>query len=202
MLARGQAMFLLIPSLSKTKYLHPGKVIESDGSSFTAEFEEAIILELGSDVIVFCEVNRKFCQQGAIVREIRSSPEVGIIFERCGEVVSAEGRESYRVSTAATEITAGVGRESACPVLDVSNEGFAAVTAKKLNLGSIVPIKLHGEGHTLDTTARVQTLRERPDGKFRYGFLVPRDDVAARKFLQRLTAAMQQMQLKRIRGVA
>jgi hypothetical protein len=202
MLASGQPMFLLIPSPSKTKYLYPGTVIKSDRTSFTAKFEDAIMPEVGSDVIAFCESNQKFCQQGAKVREILVGDEVGIVFERVGEVVSAESRESYRVSTAATEMTVGVGKESTCPVLDLSNEGFAAVTAKKLTLGSVVPVTLHGEGHALETTARVQTVRERPDGKFRCGFLVPRDDAAARKTLQQLTSLMQRLQLQRIRGVA
>ncbi len=202
MLAKGQSMFLLLPSPSKTKYLHPGTVIKSDRTSFTAIFEDAITPELGSDVIAFCETNRRFCQQGAIVREILLTPQNAIVFERSGEIVSAESRESYRVSTAATDIIVGIGRETACQVLDVSNEGFAAVTASKLALGSVVHIKLHGEDHALETTARVQTLRERPDGKFRCGFLVPQSDAAARKTLQQLTSLMQRLQLKRIRGVA
>jgi hypothetical protein len=202
MLAKGQDMFLLIPSPSKKKYLHTGKVIESNSTSFTAIFEDGIAPEVGSDVIAFCEVNKRFCQQGAIVREIRSEPEPAIVFDRSGEVVSAESRESYRVSTAATPMTASVGPETNCPVLDVSNEGFAAVTAKKLTLGSVVPIKLRSEGQTFEATARVQTLRERPDGKFRCGFLVPQSETAARKSLQQLTALMQREQLKRIRGAA
>jgi hypothetical protein len=102
----------------------------------------------------------------------------------------------------ATEITVGVGREKSCPVVDVSTEGFAAVTGKKVGLGSVVPVKLNGEGHFFETTARVQTMRERPDGKFRHGFLVPRNNLPARKALQQLTAAMQRLQLKRIRGAA
>ncbi|MGA2583592.1 MAG: PilZ domain-containing protein [Tepidisphaeraceae bacterium] len=202
MLAVGKSMFLLIPSPSKTKFLHPGKVIESDCTRFAAEFEDAIAPEVGSDVNAFCEVNGQFYQQGAIVREIRAGLPVVIAFGRNGEVVSAENRQTYRVNVAASDISAAVGRESACAVLDVSPEGFAAVTSKKVSLGSIVPIKLHGEGHALEAPARVQTMRERPDGKFRYGFLVPRNNVLARKSLQQLSAAMQRLQLKRIRGAA
>jgi hypothetical protein len=202
MLAVGNAMFLLIPSPSKTRFLHPGKVIESDCTSFTAEFENAVAPEIGSDVNAFCEVNGQFYQQGAIVREIRPGVMVVIAFSRSGEVVSAENRQTFRVNVAAADIQAAVGRESACTVVDVSPEGFAAVTSKKVDVGSIVPIKLHGEGHALEAPARVQTMRQRPDGKFRYGFLVPRNNVLARKSLQQLSATMQRLHLKRIRGAA
>lgn len=196
-------MFLLIPSASNARYLYPGKVIQSNSATFSAQFEDPISPQIASDVTALCEVNGKFFQEGAVVLDVVKGLENCFAFARSGEIVSAESRQTYRVSVAANDdVTLVVGRDASCPVLDVSPEGFAAVTAKQLNLGSVVPITLIGDVHTVHGTARIQTVRERRDGKFRYGFLVPRNDLQARKALQQLSAAMQRRQLKRIRGAA
>ena len=53
----------MIPSPSKGRILHPGKVIESNSTSFVVEFAEPIAPAVDSDVNVYCEVNGKFFQQ-------------------------------------------------------------------------------------------------------------------------------------------
>ena len=200
MLLVGNAVFLLIPSPSKKRVLHPGIVIESDSTSFVGQFEDAITPPLESDVNAFCEVNGKFFQQGAAISELR--PGNVIAFRRMGEVVSAESRQTYRVSVASSDFVARIGKRSPCALIDISPEGFAAIVSDRLNLGSVVQVKLEAEGQTLDTPARVQTLKELPSGEFRYGFLVPQKNIAARKALQIISAQMQRLQLKRLRGAA
>jgi PilZ domain len=202
MLSVGNAMYLLIPSPSKKRVLHPGKVIESDATSFAAEFEESIAPPVGGDVNAFCEVRGKFFQQGAVVSEIRTNNPCVIVFRRNGEPVSAESRQTYRVSLVTSEFVVDVDKESGCRVLDISPEGFAAFTSRKLSLGSMVKIRLTGEGETFEASARVQTVQERGAGKFRYGFLVPQNNAAARKKMQQISIEMQRMQLKRLRGAA
>lgn len=202
MLAVGNAVFLLIPSPSKRRILHPGVVIESDSTTFVAEFEYPVAPPLDSDVNAYCEVNGKFFQQGARVTEIHTGTSCVIVFQRVGEPVSAESRQTYRVSLVAADFIAQVDKETQCQVLDISPEGFSAITSRKLNLGSLVQIKVAGEGQTFETPARVQTVKERSDGKFRYGFLVPHENIAARKTMQLLSVTMQRLQLKRLRGVA
>ncbi len=202
MLAVGNAVFLLIPSPSKRRILHPGVVIESDSTSFVAEFEYPVAPPLDADVNAYCEVNGKFFQQGARVTDVRTGPGCAIVFRRVGQPVSAESRQTYRVSLVAANFIAQVGNETQCQVLDISAEGFAAITSRKLALGSLVQISVTGEGQTFEAPARVQTVKERNDGKFRYGFLVPSENVAARKTMQELSVTLQRLELKRLRGVA
>ena len=126
-----------------------------------------------------------------------------IAFRRMGESVSAESRQTYRVSLAAADFVARVDKETGCQVLDISPEGFAAITSRKLYLGSMVQIKVTGEGESFESPVRAETLQERPkDGKFRYGFLVPRHNIPARTTMQKVSATMQRLQLKRLSGVA
>jgi len=202
MLSVGNAVHLLIPSPSKRRVLHPGKVIESNATSFVAEFEETINPAVDSDVNAYCEVRGKFFQQGAVVSEIRTSDPCVIAFRRGGEPVSAESRQTYRVSLVTAEFVVDVDKEPGCQVLDISPEGFAAITKRKLNLGSVVKIRIAGEGHTFEASARVQTVQERGAGKFRYGFLVPESHVVARKKMQQISMEMQRLHLKRLRGAA
>jgi hypothetical protein len=202
MLCVGNPVFLLIPSPSKKRILHPGEVIESSSTSFVARFFDPIAPAVDSDVNAFCEVNGKFFQQGAVVVELREGPGNIIAFRRNGEPVSAEARQTYRVSVLNADFSAKVGKRGACPVLDISPEGFAAILSERLNLGSVVEIQLMADGKCVSTPARVQTVKEKSEKEFRYGFLVPRANIAARKAFQTISAEMQRLQLKRLRGAA
>ena len=202
MLSVGNAVFLLIPSQSKKRILHPGEVVESGPTTFTAKFADPIAPTVDCDVNAFCEVNGKFFQQGALVTEIRPGPPNVIAFRRNGEPVSAETRQSFRISVANEGFTSRVERVRSCSVVDISPEGFAAVVTDRLDLGSVVKIKLDCDAQTVESPARVQSVKDLPTGQFRYGFLVPRGNTAARKMLQKISADMQRLQLKRIRRAA
>jgi PilZ domain len=203
MLEAGNPMFLLIPSPSNERVLHPGTVIESDRSSFVAKFEETIAPAIGADLNAFCEVRGQLFQQGATVIEFRDQGDRPLIaFKRSGEPISAENRQTFRVSISAANITARVDRERSCPVVDISPEGFAVIAAKKYTLGSLVQCSFTYEETTVTATARVQAMQVKKDGKLRYGLLVPRSNAAARKSLQQISAAAQRMQLRRRRGAA
>src|SRR5580658_7505144 len=138
MLAVGNAVHLLIPSTSKKRILHPGQVIESDPLRFVAKFDDPIAPPVDSDVNAFCEVNGKFFQQGAVVLEIRPGQGNVIAFRRNGEPVSAESRQTYRVTVVSEGFTARLDKLRGCSVVDISPEGFAAVVADRLNLGSVM----------------------------------------------------------------
>jgi hypothetical protein len=203
MLMAGADMFLLIPDRSNDRVLHRGRVIESNAELFVAEFEEQICPALDSDVNAYGEVRGKFFQQGAKVTETRIvGPRSVIVFARCGEVVSAENRQTFRVSTVNACITARVGKEKNCPVADVSPEGFSAVVGGELKVGSLVPVEFQYEGVVVNTPSRVQTAKIRPDGKVRYGFLAPDKNSPARKALQQITSSLQRAQLRRLSGAA
>ena len=203
MLATGTEMYLLIPDASNKRILHPGKVIESDAQGFVGEFEEPIAPPVGADVNAYGKVRGKFFQQGAAGVAIRQTePQPVIAFTRVGELVSAENRQTYRVCVAMAGIAARIESEKKCAVVDMSAEGFGAVASKVYELGSLVQVAIEYEGHAISTLARVQTVKARPDGKFRYGFLVNEKKNSPRKALEQISASVQRQQLRRLAGAA
>jgi hypothetical protein len=193
-------LFLLIPGKSKTRTLHPGKVIELDGSTYTAAFETCLTIDAGTEVVVYAEVNGKFFQQGAKVILVRQSEPTAIVaFTQVGEPVSAESRQTYRVSTVTSGICAKVDRERDCPLVDVSPEGFAIITAREYAIGSMANVEFSHETMKISTAARVQTVKALPGGKFRHGFLAGEKKSPARKSLEQISIAMQRQQLRRMR---
>lgn len=203
MLFLGTEMFLLIPSPSNEKVLHPGKVLQSDQATFTAEFEEPIAPPVDSDVNTYGAVNNKFFQQGAVVTEIiQAGPNAIIAFKRVGAPVSAENRQTFRVSVVTIGIQSVVDKEKSCHVVDLSPEGFGVIAAREYRRGALVPIAFHHEGLTIESAARVQTIKPRYDKKFRYGFLVSGKTNPAVKQLAQLSSAIQRQQLRRLAGVA
>jgi hypothetical protein len=84
----------------------------------------------------------------------------------------------------------------------VSSEGFAAITRREYAIGSTIRVEFSFQAQTVCTNARVQTLKLRPDGKFRYGFYVAEKGSPARKALSAISLAVQRQQLKRLSGTA
>ena len=203
MLASGTSMLLLIPNQANKRVLHPGRVLESDGERAICQFEEMITPVEGADVIAFGLIKEKFFQQSVRVKTFHPTTDTPIIeLTRMGEPVSAEQRQAYRVSVASCDVRAKVGKEPNCLVVDISAEGFGAITAAEHKLGSVVPILFSLEQHTINTSVRVQTARQRADGKFRYGFLVAEKLNPARKTLHAMSMVMQRRQLQRLAGAA
>lgn len=204
MLAKDAEMFLMIPAESKKKrVMHAGKVLESNNTHFVAEFADSINLTAEENVVAFGERGGKFFQQGAIVREVRAAGQKPVfMFERVGEAVSAEQRQIFRVSTANSAILAQIGKEKNCRVVDISPEGFGAISKVQLELGALVSVSFSHEQQTVSTMARVQTVKHRHDGSFRYGFLAPDRNSDARKTLAKLAGTFQRLQLQRLSGAA
>lgn len=203
MLATGTPMYLLIPSASNERILHPGKVLAANAQTFEAEFDEAVAPEVGADTVAFGEVRGKFMQQGARVTEVRSDGgKLSFVFQRIGEAVSAEQRQTYRVSSVTTGIVARIGKEERCAVVDISPEGFGAILRQKPEVGSLVNVLLRFWSEDLSDSFRVQTVQTRPDGKFRCGFLAVEKNSPSRRALQKISMTLQRAQLSRLSGAA
>ena len=200
MLAVGTPLFLLVPDSSKTRVLHSGKVVGLDGGIFVVQLDEPMPLAEGTDVVAFACVRNKFMQQGAVVVGAQGDAAIenGLTLTLVGEAVSAESRQTYRVSVAVANFKAAIGKETDCQVVDVSPEGFAAIAKAEHRIGSNVQVNFSVEGQTVSAAARVQTVKTRDDGKFRYGFLIAQKGTPARKALQAISAAIQRQQLKRL----
>jgi len=203
MLHNDQNMFLLLPGDSEKRVLQPGKVIESSAPSFSIAFDEPIELPVGLDTLAFCEVRGKFFQQGASLVEVREGGPASIyVFNRVGDPVSAEQRQTFRVSVAAAQIYAQLGKQKQCLVVDISPEGLAVIADAGLTLGSMQKISTSYEQNTILADARIQTIKILPSGKARYGLLIPSSDAVARKTLLKTSMDFQRRQLKRLAGAA
>ncbi|CAN5555872.1 hypothetical protein BH10PLA1_BH10PLA1_19400 [soil metagenome] len=204
MLEVGTAMYLLLNSEGKERVLRLGKVVTSSPTAFSAEFGDSINCTVGNDMIVFAESRGRFFQQGVSVTQIQPAEQKIVIdFLRVGDLVSAEQRQTFRVSVVTKAMEATIDKETDCKVVDLSPEGFGAIVEKSLALGSLVPIAVSCDGKTKFTaTARVQTIKILPDGSRRYGFLVPDKKSSARKAMQEISSTFQREQLRRLAGAA
>lgn len=154
-------------------------------------------------------------QAARIVSLIERDPEAGdactaddacgpiFEFELTGEPASAESRQHYRVSTVMSDLTAKLGSEDACQLLDVSARGFSVVASEKYSVGAVVDATLRFEGRALPGQVCIQSVRELNKGKIRYGLHPVGDpDVGGDvfKLLHRICMTVQREQLQRLAG--
>jgi len=125
-------------------------------------------------------------------------------FQTTGEAVSAENRQCYRVSTVvASAVSAELNDQQSCPVLDVSATGFSVLCDAELRPGQVVRTKLEHEQQQCSGTAIVQSAKELPDGRTRYGMYCAGNEKSngdLLKGLQRISASLQRQQLRRMTG--
>ncbi len=201
MLTVGTSVFISIPDESKEPIFHVGKVIETDAEMFMAEFDQVQALPVGFNVSAFGEVDGKFYQQKAVVREInRVKPHPIMTFQRSGSLILAEKRASYRVHISRAIISGRIGDEIRCIVTDVSPEGFGAITGKSLQIGSSVNVHIEYEKEVLKGHVCVQSVGAMSNGKHRCGFLVPEKDAKMRRSLERIASMIQRRHLRTIAG--
>lgn len=166
--------FFQVPNESNERVLHAGTVVSHDDGTFTMQMEEVgAPLEPGTSVLVYCEVDGRFMQQAARIEALNvgedetMGPLVG--FVTTGNPVSAESRECYRTSTVMTDLTATVGDESSCQLVDVSATGFAVIAAAPYGVGSQVDVTIRYEGKVYAGRASVQSIKDFGPDKVRYG---------------------------------
>ncbi len=110
-----------IPDNTRDRVLYEGEVVEVTNETFVARFDEAIPAVIGANVFAHAEVNQKFMQQAATVQAVlQTEPPQVLAFARTGEPISAESRNSYRVSLAASAIPMTINQDDKCQLLDVS----------------------------------------------------------------------------------
>ncbi len=212
MLGVDKEFFLQISGESDRRILHPAKVVGVSDGLYTAEFEETDIeVEAEQEILVFYNQKRDFVKQAARVTDApqeesalqEESPETPgtFTFETLGDVVSAENRECYRVSTVMSELTAIFGEERDCAILDISNTGFAVSSNKLHEVASIVEVILNHDGVEYTGTVCIQSVRELHRGKIRYGVSCIADKSIPNDLLEgvrRMSITTQRDQLRRL----
>ncbi|MHC4428160.1 MAG: PilZ domain-containing protein [Planctomycetota bacterium] len=203
MLASDTKVFLNIPRGSRMHLLHPALIKDAGKRGYTAELDEAdVLLGPGQELFVYYYLRHKFVKQAARVDAVmQNEPTLVVGFQTTGEPMPAETRESFRVSTVMADLTATVGAEDECRLLDVSNTGFAVEATQRYELGQVVSVTLRYQGRQFSGKARVQSIRELDLGKVRYGLHAVEDRASGgdvRKGQQHISAAVEREQLRRL----
>ena len=197
MLGVGTPIFIIVPDESKELVFHHGKVLDSDDETFIAEFDHLQSLPVGFSVSAYNEVDGKFYEQKAVITALgRTKPNPVITFQRIGEPVSAERRGSYRVRMLKITLEGRIGEERRCSVMDISPEGFSAITRKAMDIRSSVSVCIEYENHIIEGPVYVQSVSHLHSGKYRCGFLVPERNVKMRRSLERLSSKIQRLHLR------
>lgn len=142
-------------------------------------------------------------EAAAAVPEKKKEGPVFVI-EPVGDPISAESRQSYRVSTISAGIQARMGSESGLQVQDLSATGFALLADKKYKIGQTVEVAIRYGDESCHGKASIQSFRELESGRLRYGVRAIEEDPHAQTFLrtlQRISLAVQREQLARSGGV-
>lgn len=202
MLSTETGIFLQIPDKSETRTLHPARVAEVTDGIYTVQVEEKDLpLHAGQDVFIYFEINRKFMRQSARIDAIMQADSEQVVgLETIGKPLPAENRECFRVSTVMAGLTATVGAEEQCPVLDASATGFAVLTNLRYSIGSVLKITLPYQGSRFTGKGRVHSARETSSDRFRIGLACADDQKAGdelREGLNTITMSIQREQLRR-----
>lgn len=207
MVGIGTGFHFQLPSKSKQRILHPAKVVGLKDDVYTAEVEEqSLAIESELDVLVFFEKGRDFVQQAARVESVDESDEQQTItLTTTGEPVSAESRQCYRVSTVMIDLTADLGQECGCQVLDVSTTGFSVIAAERYSVGNVVDGVIEYDNEHYSGRLSIQSVRELSRGRIRYGLHCTAGRNAPgnlAKGLQQMSVKIQRTQLARLAGRA
>ena len=205
MIGMSTELFFQFPSETSKRVLHPVEVVEVSDDVFTARFEEpGLMPEPEQNVLVYYEIRREFMQQSAqVVAVLETQPTATFAFKTTGDPVSAEGRECYRARAMFLDVTCRFGDERDCPLQDVSATGLAVVAEPGLKIGDTVGVSFAFDGVRAEGTACVQSVRELASGRARYGLHSIGREKADREFrdaLNRISLAVQRLQLKRLSG--
>ena len=225
---RGTSLFLQRPEEFADRILHAGEVIGERNGVFTVELEEPIALQLGQDVNIYREVERQFMQQPARIvaaPAARSAGEAGdagdtgdtddeataqeqdgpdrdrrFSLQTNGNLISAECRECYRVSTVMANLTATIGDEDHCLLTDISATGFSVIASARHEIETIVPATLRYEDKQFAGDARIKSIKDLVSGQTRYGLRSLEERRRRQKLAQgqqQIAAGVQRQQLRR-----
>ncbi len=205
MLSVDSGFYLHIPEESKDRILRPAKILGMVDGICTAKLEEeGIQIRDETDVFIYYEIERVFTQQAAHVTAVDNEDLCPVIeFRTTGEPVSVEGRQAFRVSAAATDLTAKLGDQNDCQLLDVSCSGFSVVASAGHSIAKVLDVTLWNEGRAYSGKAVVQSIRELAPGRIRYGLHCAEGRAAQPELLEALrilTLALQREQLRRMAG--
>ena len=196
--------YLQIADESEERILYPATVQEWNENEYTAGLQkDDLALEAGQEVLVYYEIEREFMKQGARIElDSKTDSTPAFRFELTGEPVSAERRQSYRVSTVMAEVSATFEAEENCPVHDVSATGFAVVASKRYRTATVVDATVRYAGIAVSGKGRIESVRELQPNLIRFGVHCISDKETGGTLqagLQKIWTSVQRQHLRRLK---
>ena len=189
--------------------LHAAEIAEAQHPKYAAFFKQDVPdVEVGQEVLVYYERKREFMQQAARIEsttQTEDDEQLRFEFELTGEVISAESRQCFRVSTVISDMTADLGDEADCQLMDVSVTGFAVTASTVHKIGQVVKAKLRHQDQEFSGAVRIQSIRELGPGQIRYGLHGLSTLEGGGNLLRGIaliSTAVQRQQLQRLAGVS
>lgn len=204
MLKKDQKVFVRLPKedAPPKRTLRPGVIAAVEEDRFVVQLEDACDgIEESMDAFVHFDEKRKFFQQSMKVVQKQSAEPPVFAMKLQGQAVSAESRQNYRVSCLGANVTATVGDEAGCAVVDLSATGLAFYSHEAREAGQQVRIKLSHGGKEYSGRATIQSVRKINPRQTRYGVHCiedKKDNLASS--LSSINAAIQSEQLRRLAG--
>lgn len=199
-----QEIFFRLPGEGSRRVLHPARILASTPRSCTAQLLEPATIAPDADLHVLYKVASRFVQCPIRIEAIVEGPEGPVVsFFPSGDAVSANSRECFRVSTAVSRLTATLGDEPACPVMDLSAAGLSIVSNRAHAIGDRLDVAISYQGHTYTGAACVQSAKDLGRGRTRYGLLCLKGRAGEGNLsagLGIICSAIQLMQLRRLAG--
>jgi len=201
MLKTGDRIHFLNPEFTDKRVLHTGTVQALEDGEVVADFPPpSFPVEADGEFIVFYESRRQFVQHMARIAEVRETePMLVARLELVGDTAPAEGREHYRVTTISADVTATLGDEQECKVVDVSSTGFAVLSTQACSIGESLQASIKHEDEVCSGLVVVQSVLERRDST-RYGLRYVNQGDTPSQFesgLNQISLAVQREQLAR-----
>jgi hypothetical protein len=192
---------------SETRLLRSSTVTETEDEHFTVEFgEEKIRFEVGQELLCYFDGEREFMQQAVrLVELVAEEPQLVARLATVGDPISAESRQTYRVSTISVDIFAKVGEERGLSVQDVSATGFAVNAKGSYPIGTTFPVSITFEDDMYSGVAAIQSVQQLRPGRIRYGLHALAEDPGAGDLLDGLhqvSLAVRRERLKRNSGMS
>jgi len=192
--------FLQLPGSGQERPLYPGRVNEVSsrgyGGYFRVHDQE---VRRGMEIQIGFQIDGKFALQPVRVASVQpEGEEVRIALEILGDPVSADTRQSYRVSTLTAAVRCTFGGEAGCEVLEVSATGFAVHSSRRHELGRTVDVIVHFEKEHIAGRVVIQSAQRISKTRVRYGVHAPERVSPNLSFaLSRINLAIQRQQLRR-----
>ena len=223
MLTKGMDFYVQIPQESNARVLHPATITDIDPKSQMLSGDILLptaALHEGDEIRVYFDRNRDFMQQPASVTAVLGETplvksdnvlddsarlKLAVNLQTQGEPVSAESRQSYRVSTISAKLTAQLGLEAECPLLDISATGFSVISTEDHDLGAQKPVDIIKDGNRFTGAACIQSKRTLSRNRIRYGLHSIEDKKLGGNLMlgmQTFSMLVQRQQLQRLSGAA